>query len=45
VAMAEAAVSALVNEWLRTDAPKPFVSLPVFQFFFVAHLQQNILFY
>src|SRR5581483_8006913 len=45
VAIAQTAASALASEWLRKDAPKPMVAMSVLQLYFVARLNQNILFY
>jgi len=45
IAIAETIVSVLLNEWLRTNAPKPFLSTSVLVFYFLARFHQNLLFY
>jgi two-component system LytT family sensor kinase len=45
LAFVESALSVLASEWLRHDIPKPTINVKVLQFFFLAKLHQNILFY
>src|SRR5580658_9976517 len=45
IAIAETVVSVLLNEWLRTNTPKPMMSMSVLAFYFLARFHQNLLFY
>jgi two-component system, LytTR family, sensor kinase len=45
VAVAETAVSTILNNWLRTNAPKPSLSVAILQLYVLARFHQNILFY
>jgi two-component system LytT family sensor kinase len=43
--VAQAAISALANEWLRTGIPKPSASMAVLELYIVARFLQNLVFY
>jgi signal transduction histidine kinase len=45
IAIVETFFSTLVNDWIRTDAPKPSLSISVLKLYTIARFHQNILFY
>ncbi len=45
IAMLQTAISVLINQWLRTNAPKPLLSMTVFKAYAFARFNQNLLFY